>query len=106
MIKLQTIVHYGLHFIAPGIIAWIFFPEKWIIVWFIMLATMLVDIDHLFAKPIFSPNRCSIGFHPLHTYPIIALYFLLLFIPNFYVRIVAIGLIFHMLTDWLDCKWH
>ena len=35
-----------------------------------MMATMLVDLDHLFADPIYDPDRCSIGFHPLHQYPI------------------------------------
>ena len=68
-----------------------------------MLATMLVDLDHLFATPIFDPGRCGIGFHPLHSEFAIAAYFVGLFIPK--VRIVALGLLFHMLTDWQDCFW-
>ncbi len=68
-----------------------------------MIATMLVDLDHLLATPIFEPGRCSIGFHPLHSYPAIAVYFLLLFLPK--LRIIAVGLLFHMLTDWQDCLW-
>lgn len=105
MIYLQTIVHYSLHLLAPGIIAWIFFPKRWKEAWIIMLGTMLVDLDHLLANPIFDPSRCSIGFHPLHSYYAIAIYFLLLFIPNFYTRVIAIGLLFHMLTDFQDCIW-
>ena len=31
-----------------------------------MLATMVVDLDHLLADPILDPQRCGIGFHPLH----------------------------------------
>ena len=30
-------------------------------------ATMLVDLDHLLATPLYNPDRCSLGFHPLHT---------------------------------------
>ena len=66
---------------------------------------MLVDLDHLFASPIFDPNRCSINFHPLHSYYAIGFYFLMAFIPNTKVRIIAIGLLFHMATDFLDCNW-
>lgn len=100
---LQSIVHYGLHFLAPGLIAYTFFPTKWHRAWLIMLATMLVDLDHLLATPIFDPNRCSIGFHPLHSYPAIAIYIFLIFFPR--TRIVGIGLLFHMFTDYQDCYW-
>ena len=62
---------------------------------------MLVDLDHLLATPIFDPNRCSIGFHPLHTYPAMAVYAVMLIFPK--TRIVGIGLLFHMLTDGIDC---
>jgi hypothetical protein len=47
-----------------------------------MLATMLVDVDHLLATPIFQEGRSSIGFHPLHTYPMIFLYFLGVLFPK------------------------
>ncbi|MEO1212320.1 MAG: DUF6122 family protein [Bacteroidota bacterium] len=100
---LQFISHYGQHLLVPGLIAWIFFRDQWKKAWLIMLATMLVDLDHLLAVPIFAPNRCSIGFHPLHSEWAIGIYFLLLFFPKS--RIVAIGLLYHMLTDYQDCLW-
>jgi len=68
-----------------------------------MLATMLVDLDHLLATPIFDPGRCSINFHPLHTYWAMAVYVVLLFFKK--TRIIAVGLLFHMLTDFIDCQW-
>lgn len=68
-----------------------------------MLATMLVDLDHLLADPIFDPGRCSINFHPLHTYWAMAVYVVLLFFKK--TRIIAVGLLFHMLTDFIDCQW-
>ncbi|OYQ42751.1 hypothetical protein CHU92_03845 [Flavobacterium cyanobacteriorum] len=100
---LQTVTHYSLHFMAPGLLAWLFFRDKWKKAWLVMIATMLVDLDHLLATPIFEPGRCSIGFHPLHSYPAIAVYVLLLLFPK--ARIVATGLLFHMATDFQDCLW-
>ena len=100
---LQSISHYGQHFLVPGLLAWVFFKSQWKKAWLIMLATMLVYLDHFLADPIFSPDRCSIGFHPLHSEWAIGIYFLLLFFPKS--RIVAIGLLYHMLTDYQDCLW-
>ncbi len=100
---LQPTIHYGLHFIFPLLVAFTFFRKKWKLVYFIFLATMLVDLDHLFSSPIFDPNRCSINHHFLHTYYAIGAYVLLL-IPK-KTRIIAIGLLFHMITDWIDCLW-
>lgn len=68
-----------------------------------MVATMVVDLDHLFANPIFDPGRCSINFHPLHTYWTMGVYVMLLFFKK--TRIIAVGLLFHMLTDYIDCNW-
>ena len=67
----------------------------------IFLLTMLVDADHLLATPIYEAGRCSIDFHPLHSYIAIGIYFFMLLHPK--TRIVAIGLLMHMCTDWLDC---
>jgi hypothetical protein len=99
----QSIVHYSGHFLVPGLLAWLFFRPNWQRAWWIMIATMLVDLDHLLADPLFDPDRCSIGFHPLHSYYAIAIYALLFFFPRF--RIVALGLLLHMLTDYQDCWW-
>ena len=100
---LQSLLHYGLHFLFPGIIAFVFFKNKWKKAYLIMLATMLVDLDHLLVNPIFDANRCSIGFHFLHSYYAILIYVILLLFPKS--RIVAIGLLLHMLTDYLDCNF-
>lgn len=106
MTLLKPLIHYGLHFLVPGLIAWGIARTSWATlnwrqIWLVLLATMAVDLDHLFATPIFDPNRCSVGFHPLHSYPAIGIYTVLLFPRR--TRIVAIGLLFHMFTDWLDC---
>lgn len=115
---IQFLIHYGLHFLAPGLIAWIFFRPNWKKAWIIMLATLLVDLDHLLATPLFDPARCSIGHHPLHSGPAIGLYLLLLaasLIPPLrravparlipLSQMILLGLLFHMLTDYQDCLW-
>lgn len=98
---LKFIIHYGLHFIVPIIIAFFFFRKTWLKVYIIFVLTMLVDLDHLLATPIFDPNRCSINFHPLHSYIAIVIYFVGVFFKK--TRIIAIGLLLHMLADWVDC---
>lgn len=55
-----------------------------------MVSTILIDLDHLIATPIFDPNRCSIGFHPLHTVYALLVYLLILLIPSWKVRAIAI----------------
>ncbi|MDN3442110.1 DUF6122 family protein [Psychrobacter sp. APC 3279] len=98
----QTVIHYFLHFGMPFIIAYMFFRSDYKRVYLILLATMLVDLDHLLATPIFSPNRCSINFHPLHTYYAMAVYAGMLFLPKPY-KVIGLGLLLHMLTDLNDC---
>lgn len=100
---LQPITHYALHLVFPGLIAWVFFRDQWLKAWLIMLATMTVDLDHLLADPVFDPSRCSVGLHVLHSYAAISVYGLMSLLPR--LRIVAIGLLFHMFTDYLDCLW-
>lgn len=104
----RTIVHYGLHIVAPLLLALCFKKECRLKAYWIMLATMLVDLDHLFADPVYDPNRMSVGFHPLHSYYAIAVYAVLCIIPYeklhwpWWIRAVGIGLLFHMVTDWQD----
>ncbi|WP_196956766.1 DUF6122 family protein [Hymenobacter guriensis] len=100
----QTLVHYSLHFLFPAVLALVFFPGMWPAAYLLMLATMLMDVDHLLAKPLFDPLRCSIGYHPLHSFYAIPVYALLLLVPA--MQPVAVGLLFHLFTDTVDCFWN
>lgn len=103
---LQQIFHYSLHFIAIGAIAWLYKPKNWKKNWLILLATMLVDTDHLLASPVFDPHRCGIGLHPLHSEIAILFYIIgVIVVRNYTFRLIFIGLLFHMFTDLLDCFW-
>ena len=98
---LDSVAHLALHAAVPGLVAWLFFRPRWKRGWLVMLLTMLVDADHLLASPVFDPDRCSIGFHPLHTGPAIAVYLgLALMRPT---RLIGVGLVIHMVLDGLDC---
>jgi hypothetical protein len=93
-----------------------------------MLATMIVDVDHLLADPIYDPGRCSIGFHPLHTVPAVGAYVVLFaaplaarWMPNRsadedasaantslsrtarVLHLAGLGLLIHMALDGIDC---
>lgn len=98
---LQTVIHYSLHFIAPLLIALVFFKSNWKIAFLIMISTMLIDLDHLLASPIFDPSRCSINFHPLHSYYAIIIYIVMVFIKP--VRLIGLGLVLHIIADSIDC---
>ncbi len=97
-------LHYFLHLVFPGLVAWLFFRREWKKVYLIFLATMLVDLDHLLADPIFQANRCSIGFHPLHRFYVIPIYALMLLLPR-PLPWIGLGLLMHMGTDFIDCMW-
>ena len=94
-------LHISLHLVVPLAVVGLFFKKDWKIAYFIMLSTMLVDLDHLLANPIYDSNRCSIGFHPLHEPWFIAFYFILSFYPK--TRFIGVGLVIHMVLDAIDC---
>lgn len=97
-----SIIHILLHFLVPAIVVGVFFRKHWKLSYVIMMSTMLVDLDHLLANPVYDLNRCSIGFHPLHTFLPILFYGVLCFIPKS--RYVGIGLVIHMIFDSIDCQ--
>ena len=107
-------MHLILHFVVPLALAWTiargptrirqFFVAVERPAWQIfagLLAGLVIDVDHLLADPIYDPERCSIGFHPLHQDIAIGAY-ALLFIPR-RTRVVALGLALHIALDALDC---
>lgn len=112
-------IHIVLHFMAPLLVAYACYGQRWRSATLIMIATMVVDVDHLLADPIYDPDRCSIGFHPLHTVTAIAFYVALAVLPPimsrkarssgppsvaWILRLVGLGLLVHMALDWIDCR--
>ena len=100
---LQTLAHYGCHFFLPLFIALVWYKEYWKRAFIIMLAGILIDFDHVLANPIFDPNRCSIEFHPLHS-SFAILFYIFLLVPK-KSRLVALGLVAHIISDLVDCSF-
>lgn len=98
---MRSQIHLLLHVLVPLVVARLWYRPDWLRAWAIMTATMIVDLDHLLAVPMYDPDRCSIGFHPLHRPPAIAVYCVLLFFPK--LRLIGIGLLIHMVLDAADC---
>jgi len=67
----------------------------------LILASNLIDLDHLLASPIYDPARCSINFHPLHSWYMFPFYFLGLIWRRY--RYLFFGIFLHLLLDWVDC---
>jgi hypothetical protein len=101
---MQQFIHYFLHLVFPVFIAIAFYKRIWLKAYFIFLLTMLVDMDHLLATPVFDAARCGVGFHPLHSYLAILIYIGLLLFPK--MRLIAVGLLLHMTTDFIDCLFN
>nr|WP_299383779.1 DUF6122 family protein [Allomuricauda sp.] len=98
---LRFVIHYGIHFLVPIAIGLYFFKEQRSKVILILLAGIAIDIDHLWANPIFDPNRCSINFHFLHSYWAIMVYCILPFFKP--TRIIGLALVIHIIADVTDC---
>ncbi|MHC4939781.1 MAG: DUF6122 family protein [Planctomycetota bacterium] len=98
---LRPILHIALHFVVPAAAAGIGWRDHFWRAWAVMAGTILIDLDHLLADPIYDPDRCSIGTHPLHSVWAIALYVLLL-VPK-QTRLVGVGLVVHVALDTMDC---
>ncbi len=101
--SLRAIVHLCLHAAVPALLAWLFWRPQFGKAWLLLLLGWVIDIDHLLADPIYAPDRCSVGFHPLHTAPAIAVYAGLV-VPR-RTRLFGIGLLLHIVLDAIDCVW-
>jgi len=99
----RAIIHLFLHALVPLAVARVFFRQRWRSAFAWMLAGWLIDIDHLWANPVYVADRCSIGFHFLHRPPAIAVYALML-LPR-RTRLLALGLLIHIGLDAVDCAW-
>ena len=94
-------LHIAAHLLVPLLVALIFFRPHWQSSYLIMLLGWVIDVDHLLADPIYDPLRCSVGFHPLHSYWAISGYTLLLCFRK--TRLLGLGLMIHIVLDAFDC---
>ena len=97
----HNVFHLALHFIVPLVVALVWYRLDWKKVYLLLMVGLAVDIDHLWASPIYDPTRCSIGFHPLHGAIPIIIYALMFAYSK--TRIIGLGLLLHMALDAIDC---
>lgn len=113
-------LHILLHILIPISIGILFYRQIWVYASVAMLGTMVVDIDHLLADPIYDPMRCSINFHPLHSNEAVLIYVLLFLVPIILkkraikeiikkrldlIHLLGLGLLIHMALDAIDCVY-
>ena len=88
---------------VPGAVARLCWRDVWLRAWLVMVLANLVDLDHFLADPIFDPNRCSIGYHPLHSWPAQVVWLALALWPRS--RLIGVGVLIHMMLDAIDCAF-
>jgi hypothetical protein len=96
-----AIFHIALHLAVPALVVALFYRPRWWQSYLWLLAGLVIDIDHLLAVPIYDPQRCSIGFHPFHTWQLLPVYVLLCLWPR--TRLLGYGVMLHLLLDAGDC---
>jgi hypothetical protein len=97
----QAVLHGLLHVAVPVLVARAFWPLRWRRAALVLVAMNLVDLDHLLATPVYDPGRCSLGFHPLHSRPALAVWAVLALLPA--TRLPGVGALIHMGLDGIDC---
>ena len=96
-------LHVILHILVPGLVARFGYSANRLHAFLWMMGGMIIDVDHFFATPMYDPDRCSVGFHPLHTVWVMPIY-IGLCIPK-KTRPLGIGLCIHIVLDLFDCAW-
>lgn len=104
-------LHIALHFILPLVVALAVWRPQWWRNYLWMLGAFIIDLDHLLADPIYDPERCSIGFHPLHSTYAVVFYLVVLVSSWFWpsiswrhrAQVLLLGIGLHLFLDALDC---
>ena len=95
------LLHMFFHVAVPAVAAALFFRKNFRHATLVMLAGILIDIDHLAASPIVDPDRCSVGYHLLHSFWLIPVYVAMALYPK--TRLIGLGLIIHIILDTAEC---
>lgn len=95
------LLHIFFHVAVPVAMAALFFRKNFRKAALLMLAGILIDIDHLAASPIVDPDRCSVGYHMLHSFWLIPVYVALALYPK--TRLIGLGLVIHIILDTAEC---
>jgi hypothetical protein len=95
------LLHLFFHIVVPVAVAALFFRKNFRKAALLLLAGILIDIDHVTASPIVDPDRCSVGYHLLHSFWLIPVYLALALYPK--TRLIGLGLVIHIILDTMEC---
>ena len=101
----KTPIHFGFNLMIYYFVSLIFSIEFLIINCLYLLFAELIDLDHLFSKPIYHPKRNPFKTHYFHRNWIFVLIigiFCLFFYP---ILFLGIGLISHIILDYIYTKY-
>jgi len=68
-----------------------------------IIGSNLIDLDHLLSNPVYDSNRCSINFHPLHSWYFLPIWFYGLLQKNKYFRYFCLGVLVYLGLDLIYC---
>jgi hypothetical protein len=72
---------------------------------FLLISAELIDLDHLFSRPIYKKNRNSFKHHFFHKNYKFVLLFSLLISPFYPLSFLGLGLTSHLTLDYLYVKY-
>ncbi len=101
-----TPFHFGFNIIIYYIITLIFSIEFLIINCFYLLLAELIDLDHLFSKPIYHPKRNPFKIHYFHKNWKFVLVIGILGLFFYPIIFFGLGLISHLLIDYIYTKYY
>jgi hypothetical protein len=72
----------------------------------LLLSAELIDLDHLFSKPIYHPKRNPFKNHFLHKNYIIMILVSLILVSMRPTLFLGIGLLSHLILDYIYVQWN
>ncbi len=70
-------------------------------IFLLVILSNFIDLDHIVANPVYDPSRCSINFHPLHSWYLFPVYLVGIFLKKY--KYLFYGIILHLILDKIDC---
>ena len=100
-----TPIHFGFNVLVYYLTSLVFPVEFLWVNTLYLLSAELIDLDHLWSKPIYKPGRNSLTTHFLHKNWKWVGFFSLLSLPFHPLRFIGLGLISHLFLDYIHAKY-
>lgn len=103
-----TYVHYGLNCVVYYALSFVFSVNFHFGVsgCLVLLMAELIDLDHLFSRPVYHPRRNPFKVHFLHKNWKWVLFVALMMLFYYPFSILGLGLILHLIEDYVYTKYY